>query len=218
MKFFLKAATIAASTLIATSASATVVGGAITGGSSLTQNGVFEKLDPAAGFNPGNKVGNDTFQTPNLYAFDEGQNIVIPATIAVNVGTSPVAGDTVASHYVFFDPKGSTSQKGYVDFDAEIYGIATQTSTLAASDFLALASVDYLNPGLRGLESGDSATIDPNNAMRLLVDWTASSPGDYIRVFTKRSPSVPTVPVPAGAPLLLAALGGLGLMKRRRRS
>lgn len=200
------------------SASAAVVGGMVTGGTSLSVGGTFVELDGSAAFS----VGNDTFQDPNLYAFDEDQNIIIPSEIAVNVGTNPLSGDVVASHYVFFDPAGSRSQIGYVDFDAPIYGIATQTAELAASDFLLNNSVTYLNPTLRGLEAGDSVWIDGSLTTRLWVSWTASTPGDYVRVFTMESPSGPPpsrpspVPLPAGAPLILTALGTLGLIRRSR--
>ncbi len=199
-------------------AHAVVVSGAVTGGASLSQGGTFVELDIASGFS----VGNNTFQTPNLYAFNEDQNITIPSAIAVDIGTSPMAGEVVASHYVFFDPLGVTSQTGYVDFDAPIYGVATSRTTLGASDFLVPSGVTYLNPSLRGLEGGDSTTIDPTNPFRLLVDWTASTPGDYVRVFTQRSPGAEpgepepdVVPLPAGVALLGTALGALGLFRRR---
>ena len=59
----------------------------------------------------------------------------------------------------------------------------TSTATLAASDFLANTGVNYLNPGARGLEPGDSVTI--NGPKQILFDTFASSPGDYVRVLTE---------------------------------
>ena len=180
---------------------ATVIGGGVTSGS-----GSFVKLSiPFTESDPDNTVGANTFQSPNLFAFDEDQNINISSEVQVNVGTNPQAGDVVASHYVFFDPT-SGSQTGFVDFDAPIFGVATSTANLANSDFLANTGVNYLNPTLRGLESGDSVSIDPTNAARLLVDWTASSPGDYVRVLTQRSPLADN-PIPNPATLIFFVFG-----------
>ena len=105
----------------------------------------------------GLSVGNDTFQDPNLYGFNEDQNVVAaPAGgFSPDVGSVIAAGTVVASHYIFFDPAGITSQEGYVDFDADILGIFTSTSTLAATDIYANTSVTYLSPTLRGLEFED---------------------------------------------------------------
>lgn len=192
-------------------AHATVIGGNVTSGS-----GSFNKLSvPFSASTPDNTVGEDTFDDPNLYAFDEDQNINITSGLTVDEGTNPQAGDTVASHYVFFDPGPSTSQVGWVDFDADIFGIATSTANLAASDFLANTGVSYENPTLRGLEGGDSASIDGSNPRRLRVDWTASSPGDYVRVLTERS-RLAEVPEPGVLAMFGVGLAGIGFAARRK--
>lgn len=178
-----------AAAVIAGPARAFVLGGEIT---SATMPGRFVKLDPGTA----RPVGNDTFQDPNLYAFDEDQNILLDRDIRVDVapgqpfGATIPEGIVVASHYVFFDPAGVAWQQGYVEFDSPILGVATRVWTLQATDFLANTSMTYLNPGLRGLESEDRVWIDPDDPFRLNVDWLAWSPGDYIRVFTARSPGV----------------------------
>lgn len=211
MKHHLFGACASAFLLMSGAAQAAIIGGSVTSGS-----GSFVELTNLTGLS----VGNDTFQDTNLYAFNEDQNIIIPSTITVNIGTNPQAGDVVASHYVFFDPKNTASQTGYVDFDAEILGVATATATLAASDFLLNNTVTYLNPNLRGLEAGDSVWIDSTFNYRLNVDWRASTPGDYVRVFTKQSPAgpppTPPVPLPASSLLLLGALGAFGALRRKR--
>jgi len=187
------------SLLLATSAQAVIIGGAVTdiagavGNDAFNQGGVFVELSlpftPPNG--PANTVGNNTFQTPNLYGFNEGQNITLGAGgLSVNQSSTGsnllAAGTVIASHYVFFDPGPSTRQQGYVDFDADILGVITSTSLLAASDSLLNNNVNYLNPGMRGLESNtDSVSIGgAGEENRLYVSWQAASPGDFVRVLT----------------------------------
>lgn len=196
-------------------ATATIIGGAVTGGDS---GGVFVKLTPplANPFGPPDSVGNDNFQSPNLFGFDENQNILLAAPLVVDVGTSPIpVGATVASHYVFFDPGPAQHVIGTVDFDSDVLAIITSTGNLAASDYLAHTGVNYLNPGARGLESGDSVTI--SGPRQILFNTFASSPGDYVRVLTTFSPAA--VPEPNTAMLLgLGSLSALncGWLRRRR--
>jgi hypothetical protein len=129
--------------------------------------------------------------------------------------SNPVAGDVVASHYIGFDPASALGQVGYIDFDADIYGVATHRTKLNDSDFLANTGVTYLSDSLRGLESGDSVMIDPTNSKRLLVNWFANSPGDYVRVFTQFSAAA--VPAPPVAGFLLLGVGFLAARRRVRR-
>ena len=151
-----------------------------------TGHGTFVKLTTDVPFS----VGADNFDDDNLYAFDEDQNIALNAPVRVDIGGDNgilAAGSVVASHYVFFDSLSGV-QIGHVDFDAPILGIAAFQDTMAATDFLANTRVTYINPTLRGLEEGDYVWIDENDPYRLWVYWAGSSPGDYVRVFTKRSP------------------------------
>ncbi len=156
-------------------------------GQILQQNGAgeFVRLDPAAGFT----VGADNFDTDNIYAFDEDQNITLPRAVRVDIGGVDgviAQGTEVASHYVFFDSVQG-SHFGYVDFDAPVLGIAAYQDTMGATDFLANTNVTYIGERLRGLETGDEVWIDPDEPNRVWVLWAGSSPGDYIRVFTARS-------------------------------
>jgi hypothetical protein len=194
--------------LLASPARATIISGDVTGGSALTAGGVFVKLTPPLNnpFGPPNSVGNDNFQSPNLFGFDENQNIVLTAPLAVDVGSSPLpVGTVVASHYVFFDPGPSLHMIGHVNFDSDVLAIITTTNHLAASDFLAHTGVNYLNPGARGLEAGDSVTI--SGARQILFDTTADSPGDYVRVLTAFSPAA----VPEPSPFILLGIGSTAL-------
>jgi hypothetical protein len=198
-------------------ATATIIGGSVTGGTAKTAGGIFVKLTvPLSNlFGPPNSVGNDTFQSPNLFGFDEDQNILLGAPLTVDVGASPIpAGAIVASHYIFFDPGPSQHVIGTVDFDSDVLAIITSTGTLAASDFLAHTGVNYLNPGARGLEPGDSVTI--SGPRQILFDTFASSPGDYVRVLTTFSPGGQAVPEPRGAALLGGGLVVLAAMFGRK--
>lgn len=197
------------------SASATIISGAVTGGTASAAGGTFVKLGvPLPNpFGPVNSVGNDTFQSFNLFGFDEDQNILLAAPLAVDVGSSPIpAGTFVASHYIFFDP-GSASIIGTVDFDADVLAIMTSKPTLDASDFLANTGVNYLSPALRGLELGDSVTISGPRQIRFAT--TASTPGDYVRVLTAFSPGA-RVPEPGGMALFGLGIAGLWAVTRRR--
>lgn len=211
------AATVGLAFTAVSMAHATIVSGAITQG-----GGTFVKLAvPFASSTPPNTVGNDTFQNNNLYGFDEGQNIVIPSPLQVDDlanglggGSGPgtlAAGTVVASHYVFFDPKDTTSQKGLVNFDSAILAVISSTNLLAASDFLIQTGVTYLNPSARGLEVGDVVTI--SGLSQIQVDWTASSPGDYVRVLTAFSPSVPE---PSSWAMLAGGVLLMGALRKRR--
>lgn len=221
-KSFLILTVLTSLTLIPRESHAIIIGGSVTGGTAKTAGGTFIKLTPPLA-NPhgaANSVGNDTFQAPNLYGFDEDQNVFVgPGNLNVDLiaggGSGTIlAGTEVASHYIFFDPT-SQSQIGYVDFDADILAVITSTGRLAASDYLANTGVNYLNPSARGLEAGDSATIDATYAYRLDVNWVASTPGDYVRVLTRHSPGAATPDGGATITLMLCGMALLGGLHRR---
>ena len=198
---------------IATPAAATIVSGLVTGGTALGAGGVFVSLSvPLTGATPVNTVGADNFNTPNLYAFSESQNILLGSSLVMDIGAAIAAGTQVASHYVFFDPLATSSMVGTVDFDSDVLGIITSTGLLLVSDGLANTGVTYLNPVARGLEAGDSVTI--SGTRQILLNVTASSPGDYVRVITAFSPGA--VPEPMSLALVGAALAALAVTRRRK--
>jgi len=186
---------------------AVIISGSVESGS-----GSFVKLSP--GFtesNPDNTVGKNTFQTPNLYGFDEAQNVAVASGgLLPDIGSFIEPGTIVASHYIFFDPHKSASQTGNVLFDAKILGILGTTDSLFTSDYLAQTGITYLNPRLRGLESRDKVEINELNTKRIDLNWRASSPGDYIRVITETSPTAAQVPDSGNTFILLGT--GLGYL------
>ncbi len=216
IKKWFQIAIVPALILIALPVNATIIGGNVTGG---TAGGSFFKLSvPLSGSTPFNSVGENNFNDNNLYGFDEDQNILLAATLALDIdnGTTTSAGDYVASHYIFFDPGPTRSITGTVDFDSEVLGIITSKSKLQSSDFLANTGVNYLSPTYRGLESGDSVWI--SGLQQIELNFSAGNPGDYIRVITTFSPQA-AVPEPSTVILLgigLAGLGG-GYLRRRRK-
>jgi hypothetical protein len=176
-------------------------------------------------FGPNNTVGDDTFQLPNLYAFNEDQNVYVEDSAlgfdltvggtwltGANPGSLAI-GTTVASHYLFFDPLNSTDIEGWVEFDSDIIAVIVTTDLLSASDYLANTGVTYLNPGLRGLESNQDNIVSVTDR-KIFIDFTASTPGDYIRVLTQFSPSA-DVPEPTTLALLSLGLLGLGFYRRK---
>lgn len=123
-------------------------------------------------------------------------------------------GQAVNSWFVFWDPKNSRTLSGSIQFDQEILFVHDQQHELdfsAGSGTGAFGkagvSYDYSNK-LVGLEALDRKNTSFSGDT-LSLRWTASNPGDHIRVMT-------AVPEPSSVALLLAGLLGLGFMARRR--
>jgi hypothetical protein len=79
----------------------------------------------------------------------------------------------------------------------------------SSDDLLGSPTTTYNSPELRGLEAGDDYSFIGNT---LDVDFSASTPGDYIRVIT-----VSSVPIPAAVWLFVSGLLGLiGIARHRK--
>jgi len=212
------AASLLAALLAGPAAHATIISGFVTGGSAQSAGGVFVELTPPfTESDPDSTVGNNNFDDPNLYAFNEDQNIQLPTALDVDIhqdgsSTSLPAGATVASHYIVFDPQDTEDIQGSVTFDSAVIAIITDSDKFSDSDGLANPGVNYQNPLLRGLESADSISINGSNPNRVDLDFTASSPGDVVRVLTDFSPAA--IPAPSVAAGGLALFTLLGLRRR----
>jgi hypothetical protein len=169
--------------------SAGISGGVVTGGSAFTAGATFVLLTPPLtnSFGPANTVGSNNFESLNLFGFNELQDVVLASNLVVDIGSSPIpAGTAISSHYVFFDPGTNESIAGTVVFDTNVLAVIVTTTNLADSDFLAAPGVNYVGSVARGLEAGDSVNIFPSvPPKQVLVQLSAGSPGDYIRVITR---------------------------------
>ncbi|MBN1845578.1 MAG: hypothetical protein JW810_07835 [Sedimentisphaerales bacterium] len=172
MKVALGVALVCGFFLLANSVHAAIVGGTVT------------KIDPPA------NTGQDNQQVNALLGFDELQHVLLTSDLVIDAPAGVIpAGTVVSSHYVIYDPAGSSSITGTVVVDQHVVGLIYMTDTLNDSDYLGVPVTNYLNPTMRGFEAGDTATIiDPNTVSFSL---SASSPGDYARIITASDQAVP---------------------------
>ncbi|MEM7466409.1 MAG: hypothetical protein AAF387_05930 [Pseudomonadota bacterium] len=184
--------------------------GAVTGGDSFTSGGVFIELCDPIG-----NVGNNNYQTDDLFAFAEQRGTQLAGDLMVDEGPNAVipVGTNIDSYYVAYDPSFSSDIEGTITFPKPILGVLTTQDSLNASDDgnpidLGNPTANYLNPSLRGLEeNADSVSVNGNE---LTISFDANTPGDYIRVITE-STVVPETQVPT-MPLWAVFLAGAALL------
>lgn len=191
-----------AATLVASTASA----------ATLSSTGDF--LEIAAPAEVGNMgEGSNT----NILYFNEAQGVTLGAALMTDQG-SIAAGTRVDSHMFFLNRDDNANIRlelsGTLTFATAILGTMSDINggLLDDSDFLGAAGTNYENGfANRGLETND--TLDLIGLNTLSSTLIVTQPGDWVRVVT-----VSAVPVPAGIALLPLGLGGLVLLRRRRKT
>lgn len=185
-------------------AHALVVGGAVTGG---TSGGAFALVAPPS------TLGPDSFQTPNLVAFNELQDLLLTEPLPVGPGLVLGAGSIISSHVVVFDSAEGATVEGTVLFDQPIVGIVVGPAFGATNALLGLPSVTYVGaPGL-GPEMNDFFAISMGDPARLVVRLGSNTPGDHLRILTGT-----VVPEPSAALATLVATAACWGTRTRRSS
>lgn len=120
---------------------------------------------------------------------------------------------SLQSWYLFFDPSSTQSVRGSITFDNAIDQLITTTSALQSSEATwGLASgITYGYVTATGLEAAQDDASFAGNV--LSFDFTASDPGDHIRVITL---AADPAQVPEPSTLALLALGAMLVSARRR--
>lgn len=165
-----------------------------------------------------------------MQGFNERPGVLLSDILDIDgPGVLPV-GTLLDSHMIFLNTdeslKNQRVEHGFGDggpvvwtFSRAILGVISNSTVLDASDGpLGLPGTDYPSKiGARGLEgnpldgktNNDFYRIDGNV---LRVAMKATEPGDWIRVVSAPAP----IPLPAAGWLLIAGLGALAAVSRRK--
>lgn len=203
------AATVCAVSVLASAASAATI-------TSLDANGEVLATAPTSVTNAA------PVNSPLIQGFNEQTGVSLLNNLTMEnytaADTSAVLGTVVDSHMFFInqesgkpDPLVTTTAE--FSFSETILGVITSLTGLDNTDSIFGASGTTYEAGFtaRGLEGNDAVSFSGNT---LTLTFAITQPGDWVRVIT--ASSVPAVPLPAGAPLLLAGLGAFGWMRRRQ--
>jgi hypothetical protein len=146
-------------------------------------------------------VGNNNINQPNKLFW-------------MHESTGTWQGQAVDSWFVFFDPDATdTRVKGAITFDHDILFLHDDRSELVATASFGKPGVtyDYSNRAV-GLEANDRAHTS-FGGHTLVLSWTATAPGDHIRVMTAAA-----IPEPSTYALLAGGLFAVGFVARRRKA
>lgn len=160
--------------------------------------------------------------TPIVLCWDEQQGrgtTALPVDMTVNpstvltggVGATPgVLAGTFDSHFLHFDFQGAPAVVGTVSFSGPIVGVAYQDTFIDLSDtFGAFGTAYPTGFTTRGWNQLGSIAISGNTISFTLTPNAAGAiDPEQMRVFTA---------VPAPGTAALAGLGGLAMLRRRRR-
>ncbi|MEO0531241.1 MAG: PEP-CTERM sorting domain-containing protein [Planctomycetota bacterium] len=185
--------------MAASVASADVVGGLVTGGSS---GGSFQLIAPPAA------IGPDSLESPDLFAFDEEQDVVLTQPLPIGLGRVAGVGSVLSSHYVAFDPAEPSTLEAAVDFDAAIVGLIRGDGLDGTTALFGIDSTTYTTAPALGVDMTDEVLIAPGMPNRLILRYGANSPGDHLRVLTGTIVPEPTT-------VLLVSIAAIGLCTRR---
>ncbi len=115
-------------------------------------------------------------------------------------------GKAVDSWFLMWDPAALLTATGTVNFDASILFVLDDRGELIASSVFQKVGVSYdLSDGAVGLEANPDKINTTWSGQTLSFAWTASDPGDHVRVLTAK------VPEPGSLGLVMAGLFGVGL-------
>lgn len=142
--------------------------------------------------------------SPNLFALNEKQHV----TLLRNISTL-AAGTVVNSHLVWYDPAIRNTLNGTVIFNRNILAVITTRNGLRDTNgIFGNPFVTYATPSAVGLETRDGFSFSGNT---LTVNFTASEPGDVLRVLTS------AVPEPSTWMMLILGFGFIGAALRTQR-
>lgn len=164
-----------------------------------------------------------TSQT-TVSGFTEATGVIIGlGGLVMDIGGTLAAGTVVDSHMFYFNNDGANDRTfnditATFSFDRDILGFITATGKLNTTDgLLGAPGTSYPDFSARGFEGDDEITSFDTNSFTVFLEIT--QPGDWFRVITAPGgQDISDVPLPAGAPLLLAGMAAFAAMRRKKHS
>lgn len=159
-------------------AHAAITGGGVTTGA---PGAAFTEITPQ----PGDAIGPDAFNQPDLLGFNEQQGLVLSEDLFIRNNRSIPAGSIISSHYIVFDPADASAIDGFVLFDEPIVAVIRAGRGINnTSDDVGLPGLVYTVGRAIGPDEEDRVRADRGDPMRLNFTAGADVPGDQVRVLT----------------------------------